>query len=74
MTDDVKEDDIPQTTKVFDVPQLVVDQHEWRQEGYYIMDACSPGRPDCHNVGIPIPSGNTLIKKEGRYDLIPEGN
>ena len=65
-------EDIPQTTQVFDRPAMVFDQHEWRQEGYFITDVCSPARPDCHNVGIPIPSGKTLVKTGGRYDLVPE--
>lgn len=77
MTDTVETTDqdiesIPQTTKVFEAPSLIFDQHDWRQEGYMITDVCSPSRPDCHRVGIPIPSGKVLVKKGGRYDLRDE--
>lgn len=64
---------LPQTEQVFEAPALIIDQHEWRQEGYMITDICNPSRPDCQHVGIPIPSGKMLIKdKKGRYALISE--
>lgn len=65
---------LPQTTQIFDPPKLKFKQHEWRQEGYMISDNCSPARPDCMNVGIPIPNGKMLVKRDGRYDLVPESD
>lgn len=64
---------LPQTTQVFDRPSMIFDQHEWRQEGYMITDVCHPSRPDCHHVGIPIPTGKVLVKKGDGYDLVNEG-
>lgn len=63
---------LPQTQQVFDRPQMRFDQHTWQQEGYYLTDICNPHTADCHNVGIPIPTGKLLIKKNGRYDLVDE--
>ena len=63
---------LPQTPQVFEPVELVINHHDWQQEGYMITDVCSPSRPDCQNVGIPIPSGKLLIKKEGKYDLVDE--
>lgn len=63
---------LPQTETVFDRPALVIDQHDWRQEGYYITDVCDPSRPDCQHVGIPIKSGQLLIKRNGGYALVDE--
>jgi len=63
---------LPQTDKVFDRPAMDFQSHDWMQQNYMITDNCQPHRADCHNVGIPIPSGKTLIKKDGRYDLVDE--
>lgn len=66
-------DALPKTTQVFDRPDMIFDHHEWRQEGYMITDVCSPSRPDCHHVGIPIPTGKMLVKVNGRHELVMEG-
>lgn len=63
---------MPQTTTVFNRPALQFDSHEWQQQGYMVQDVCSPSTADCHTVGIPIPSGKMLIKKDGGYDLVNE--
>ncbi len=63
---------LPQTNQVFEAPELVVSEHEWRQQGYMITDICNPSKPTCQHVGIPIPSGKLLIKKNGGYDLVDE--
>ena len=63
---------LPQTTTVFNQPPLVMDDHDWIQQGYYLSDNCNPQRPDCLNTGIPIPPGKTLVKQGGKYDLVPE--
>jgi hypothetical protein len=64
---------LPQTTQVFDAPKLVINEHEWVQEGYMIHDNCLLSKPTCVNVGIPIPPGKLLIKtKQGTYDLVEE--
>lgn len=65
-------DALPQTDTVFDRPYLEFDSHEWLQEGYTVRDNCNPGGPSCESVGIPIPSGKLLVKKNGRYDLVDE--
>lgn len=65
---------LPQTTTVFDVPQLDISAHDWLQQGYHIVDNCNPTRPDCHQGGIPIPTGKTLVKRGGAYDLVDEGS
>lgn len=66
-------DDIPQTTTVFTRDDLVINNHEWQQQGYMITDICNPSTPMCHHVGIPIPAGKVLVKsKKGEYDLIDE--
>lgn len=64
---------IPQTTKVFEPQPMDFTAHVWRQEGYMISDVCSPSRPDCQHVGIPIPTGKMLVKVNGHYDIVPEG-
>lgn len=66
-------ENLPQTTKIFDRPEMTFDDHDWQQQGYMITDICSPKRADCHNVGIPIPSGKMLVKRNGKYDIVPEG-
>lgn len=63
---------LPQTSQVFEAPNLIFDAHQWRQEGYELHDACSPSTATCVSVGIPIPSGKLLVKKGGGYDLIDE--
>jgi hypothetical protein len=63
---------LPSTSTVFNQPSLDVDSHDWVQQGYMITDTCSPKTSACQPVGIPIPSGKLLIKKDGRYDLIDE--
>lgn len=61
------------TDMVFNQPQLITNDHDWVQRGYMIEDACNPSRPECHNGGIPIPSGKLLVKdQKGGYDLIDE--
>lgn len=57
---------LPQTTTVMNPPRLVIDEHEWLQQGYTIIDQC------CDGQAIAIPSGTMLIKKDGRYDLVSE--
>lgn len=58
---------LPQTSTVLDVPNLVIDDHIWIQQGYHIIEQCHDHR------GIPIPNGKMLIKKaDGRYDLVDE--
>lgn len=63
---------LPQTAQVFTPSPLHINDHDWRQEGYMITDVCSPSRPDCQYVGIPIPSGKLLVKRGGTYDLVDE--
>lgn len=63
---------LPSTSTVFDRPTLEFDQHEWQQQGYMLTDVCSPHNSSCEPVGIPIPSGKLLIRKDGHYDLIDE--
>lgn len=63
---------LPQTPTVFDRPSLAFDEHDWVQEGYMIRDNCSLPKMTCEPVGIPIPSGKTLVKVEGAYDLVDE--
>lgn len=63
---------LPQTDAVFNQPKLVVDEHDWLQEGYMIRDNCQPSRMNCVNAGIPIPSGQMLIKEKGAYKLVDE--
>lgn len=63
---------MPQTTTVFDRPALEFDRHDWVQQGYMLTDNCSPKSTACEPVGIPIPSGKLLVRKDGHYDLIDE--
>lgn len=63
---------LPQTSTVFNRPSLEFDSHEWIQQGYMLTDNCQPSTASCEAVGIPIPSGKLLIKKDGRYDIIDE--
>lgn len=67
--------ELPQTTQVFDAPQMDANGHDWRQEGYAIYDNCSPKTPVCYIGAIPIKNGTMLIKnKEGKYDFINESS
>lgn len=75
MTNSYSEEELstlPQTSTVFDRPSLHFDSHSWTQQGYMVTDTCNPRTPNCEAVGIPIPSGKLLIKKDGRYDLVDE--
>jgi hypothetical protein len=63
---------LPQTETVFDRPQLVINEHEWQQQGYMITDVCNPHTINCQHVGIPIPSGKLLIKSKEGYALVDE--
>jgi len=63
---------LPQTPHVFDAPELVGNDHEWVQEGYFITDACDPKTPGCHAGGLPIGGGNLLIKEKGVYRIVDE--
>jgi len=71
-TDEVER--LPQTPTVFNQPKLVVNHHDWIQQGYHILDNCNPKTVLCHHGGIPIPVGKTLVKVDGKYDLVPEGS
>jgi hypothetical protein len=66
------DNELPQTATVFDRPALAFDSHEWQQQGYMVTDICQPRTSACEPVGIPIPSGKLLIRKDGRYDLVDE--
>lgn len=66
------DNELPQTSTVFDRPKLEIDQHDFQQQGYMITDVCSPKTAACEPVGIPIPSGKLLIRKDGHYDLVDE--
>lgn len=60
--------ELPSTTMVFDKPQINLDDHQLRQEGYMVVDEC-PSHPV---TSFGIPSGKMLIRKEGRYSLVDE--
>lgn len=62
----VDTDQLPQLETVFDQPRLVIDEHEWIQQGYHIIEQCHDHK------GIPIPVGKLLIKHDGRYELVDE--
>lgn len=72
MNEPLPDDQLPQTTQVFDAPKMEADAHDWQQQGYHIIDACNPQRHDCHSGGIPIGFGKMLVKKDGRYDIVDE--
>lgn len=76
MPDSYTEEEInqlPQTDTVFDVPALVMNEHNWRQEGYMIHDVCDPSTGACQSMGIPIQSGKMLVKdKKKGYELVDE--
>jgi hypothetical protein len=75
MTDSYTEEELaalPQTPTVFEKPPLEFDTHEWLQEGYIMRDVCSQPTSACEPVGIPVPTGKTLVKKDGRYSFISE--
>jgi hypothetical protein len=57
---------LPQTTTVFDVPQLKIDDHIWVQQGNHIIEQCHDHR------GIPIPAGTMLVKGLEGYKLVDE--
>lgn len=59
----------PQTEQVFDKPKVDFDHHDWRQEGYQIIDSC----PNCPEQAVSIPYGKMLVKKGGRYQIVDEG-
>lgn len=63
---------LPQIDRVFDRPVMNFDDHKWLQQGSYITDVCSPARPDCHFVGIPVPDGKMLEIVNGKYRFITE--
>lgn len=63
---------LPQTSTVFDRPSLHLNSHQLVQQGYIITDVCSPSTSNCQAVGIPIPSGKTLTKIDGRYEFVDE--
>lgn len=67
------DDQLPQTTTVFETPQLTADDHVWRQEGYSIMDACQPRTMHCISTGISIGPGRLLHRDgQGKYSIIDE--
>jgi hypothetical protein len=75
MTNSFSEEELnslPQTATIFDKPALQFDTHTWQQEGYMLRDVCNPANSSCEPVGIPIPSGKLLIRKDGSYDLVDE--
>lgn len=72
MTEPQPDMTLPQTQTVFDRPALEFDAHEWQQQGYTLHDVCSPRTTACQEVGLSIPSGKLLVKKDGHYDLIDE--
>ena len=57
---------LPQTETVFDRPELQIDDHVWLQQGTFIVEQCHDG------LGLPIPAGAMLVKKDGRYALVDE--
>lgn len=59
---------LPQTAKVFDAPNINLDDHQLIQEGYMVSDVCA-SHP---TVSFGIASGMTLIKQGGHYKLVPE--
>lgn len=70
MNDDVSYTDeelanLPQTTHIFEAPEVNLDEHELIQQGYTVTDRC-------HGVSFNIPSGKTLIKDGGKYKLVNE--
>lgn len=66
------DDNIPQTTAVFDAPRLDFNSHQWRQEGYFVVDACPSKSVGCHTGGLPLPAGSLLVKNKGVYTLVDE--
>lgn len=72
MTDPQPDTTLPQTSTVFDRPALEFDSHDWQQQGYTLHDMCSPRTAACQEIGVPIPSGKLLVRKDGKYDLVDE--
>lgn len=69
MTDTYTEEELnqlPQTQAVFNQPKLEFDNHTWIQQGYQAFDQC------CGHPPVTLPSGKTLIRKDGHYDLVDE--
>lgn len=48
---ELKDDTLPQTDMVFDRPALEFDSHEWQQQGYTLLDICSPRTSACQEQG-----------------------
>lgn len=63
---DTEVEALPQTSTILKEPNLVMDEHNWQQQGYTIIDQC------CNGLAISIPYGKMLIKENGRYDLVDE--
>jgi hypothetical protein len=56
---------LPQTTQVFNVPAINLDEHDLVQENYTVVDRC-------HNTSFTIEPGKTLKKEGGHYTLVNE--
>jgi hypothetical protein len=56
---------LPQTNQVFDAPEVNLDEHQLVQSGYMVTDVC-------HSTSFSIPSGKTLVRKDGKYSFVNE--
>lgn len=63
---------LPQTQAIFEQQPMVVNDHEWLQEGYMMRDNCHPATINCVNAGIPIPQQKLLVKDQKGYHLVDE--
>lgn len=65
---EIDDENLPQTTQIFDAPEFEFNKHHWVQQGYELIDMC----PNCPRQGVPIPFGKMLVKEKGVYKLVDE--
>ncbi len=71
-----KEEDSPVIPSEFEkvlkdlqnAPQLEMNKHRWRQEGYTLIDTCG----SCMRQGINIEPGTMLVGEKGAYKIVRE--
>jgi hypothetical protein len=57
---------LPQTSMIFQVPDLNLNDHDLRQENYTVYDSCCNDRP--FNIG----DGRLLVGQKGAYKIVDE--
>lgn len=63
-----KEQALPMTETVLNIPQLIPQDHQWIQQGRHIIDIDD----QCPKAAVSIPPEMTLIKDANGYRLVSD--